>query len=200
MFCLTPAATRVWVRCHQSWFKARCFFPSLTQRYSQVHYRNFFLMTVSIPIMLTHKTGSVVKMEWNRWRIPTGMFPIWVEKTRTWPHGTKKALFKWNKDKKQQQTWEIGRHGWNHKMRGKKKYKQHNTWIKLKCNVSEILNHSWPSGQVLWREKVSFQDTSTRSTTTFHRNDVHAQRDVHEDKSVFTKVCRNPPGGDFTWI
>lgn len=42
MFCLTPAATRVWVRCHQCWFKARCFFPSLTQRYSQVHYGNFF--------------------------------------------------------------------------------------------------------------------------------------------------------------
>lgn len=143
------------------------FFTFVTQKYSQVQHGNFFLLTFSFPIMLTHKTGSVRKMEWSRWRIFTGnVSNLSQEDKNLTTQRQKGTFFKWNKDKKQQQTGEIGRHGWNHKMRGKKYKHYNNMQIKLKSEVSEILNHSSPSGQVLWREKVSFQDTSTRSTVT----------------------------------
>lgn len=49
------------------------------------------------------------------------------------------------------------------------------------CEVSEILNRSSPSGQVLWREKVSLVPLA-HSTVTMSRT----QRGMHEENSRFS--------------
>lgn len=97
------------------------FFTFSTQKTSQVQHWNFFLLTSLI--------SNNVNTQ-NRLSSENGMKQMqdlyrecfWFESRRRGLDHTRQkgTFFKWNKDKKQQQTEEVGRHGWNHKMRGKK--------------------------------------------------------------------------------
>lgn len=145
--------------------------------------------------MLTNKTGSVVKMEWSRWRECLGNVSVWVQEKRIWPHETKKALFpseiKTKKQKKKATPDVGGRTTWVEPRdeEGKKCKQYNNMRIKLSREVCRIFNRSSPSGQVLWREsereRVSLRDISAHSTEpcteakqapSFH--DTHLDLDV----------------------
>lgn len=79
-----------------------------------------------------------------------------------------------------------GRKTWM-KPQDDEKYKQYiNVEIKFNCDASDILNHSSPSGRVLWGGKVKHQVTFCIHT--FHHTNVHVQLDAHEDKSTFVQT------------